>query len=216
VRHTQRLESNTKRNAKSGVRVFSYIVSRDYGFAPNPFHGFCTLADCKPVLRRVVEVGDIVVGTSPLKAGRRLVFVMQVTEKLTFEAYWVDPRFARKKPKFRGNVRDAYGDNIYEPQSAGGFIQHKSHHSLPDGSTNLFNRNKDTGTNAVLVSHNYAYWGADGPPVPEHLTQYQGWDLRAPTQGHVSRFPQDFVDAVGDWFDHLPERGVCGVPAKWK
>ncbi len=28
---------------------------RDYGFAPNPFHGICTLATCKPVIRRVAR-----------------------------------------------------------------------------------------------------------------------------------------------------------------
>lgn len=198
------------------MRVFSYIVSRDYGFAPNPFYGFCTLANCKPVLRKVVKVGDLVVGTSPLLAGRRLVFAMRVTEKLSFTAYWADPRFALKKPSFHGSIRDAYGDNIYEPDPAGGFIQRKSHHSLADGSTNLFNRNKDTGTDAVLVSDDFVYWGADGPDVPAHLKNHHGWDLRAPTQGHVSRFPPDFIDSAVDWFDQLPEKGVRGLPAKWK
>ena len=197
------------------MRVFSYIVSRDYGFAPNPFHGFCTLADCKPVLRRVAGVGDLVVGTSPLAAGRRLVFAMRITEKLSFEAYWNDPRFERKKPNFTGSVRNAYGDNIYEPLADGTFGQHRSHHSLPDGSTNLFNRNKDTSTNAVLVSDDFIYWGGDGPPVPTNLANFHGIDLRAPTQGYVSRFPPDFIDAVEDWFVHSPDRGVRGVPAKW-
>ena len=27
------------------MRVFSYVVVSDSGFAPNPFHGTCTLAD---------------------------------------------------------------------------------------------------------------------------------------------------------------------------
>lgn len=198
------------------MRVFSYIVSRDYGFAPNPFHGFCTLADCKPVLRRVVDVDDLVIGTSPLATGQRLVFAMRVTEKLRFDDYWSDPRFEAKKPKFDDPLRDAYGDNIYEPLNDGGFAQHKSHHSLPDGSTNLYNLNKDTGTNAVLLSDDFTYWGANGPPVPAGLANFHGLDLRAPTQGHVSRFPPDFIDAVADWFNHLPEKGVRGVPAKWK
>lgn len=197
------------------MRVFSYIISRDYGFAPNPFYGLCTLADCKPVIRRVANVGDIVVGTSPLAAGRNLVFVMRVTEKMPFEAYWSDPRFEKKKPKFSGCIRDAYGDNIYEQLPDGNFRQHRSHHSHPDGSTNLYNRIKDTSTNAVLVSSDYAYWGSSGPPVPAQLTNFHGIDLRAPTQGHLSRFPPDFVDTVAEWFDLLPSRGVLGVPAKW-
>jgi hypothetical protein len=145
-----------------------------------------------------------------------LVFVMRVTEKRAFGEYWADARFEGKKPTFSGNLRDAYGDNIYEPDPAGGFIQHKSHHSLADGSTNFFNRNKDTGTNAVLVSDDFVYWGGDGPEVPSHLTNHHGWDLRAPTQGHVSRFPPDFIDSVVDWFGQLSERGVRGVPARWR
>jgi len=28
-------------------RLFSYVVDHDYGFAPNPSGGFCTLAKCK-------------------------------------------------------------------------------------------------------------------------------------------------------------------------
>lgn len=197
------------------MRVFSYIVSRDYGFAPNPFYKFCTLANCKPIIRRVAEVGDIIVGTSPLSAGRRLVFVMRVTEKQTFNEYWNDPRFEKKKPKLIGSLRDAYGDNIYKPLADGSFEQHWSHHSLSDGCTNLFNRNKDTATNAVLLSSDFAYWGADGPAVPANLMNHYGFDLRAPTQGHISRFPPDFLEAVDDWFVHLAERGVLGIPAKW-
>ena len=42
--------------------VFVYVVARDFGFAPNPFHGFCTLACCKPKIRSAAEVGDWVFG----------------------------------------------------------------------------------------------------------------------------------------------------------
>lgn len=37
------------------MRVFSYIVSKDFGHAPNPFHGVCILACCKPAVRRSTE-----------------------------------------------------------------------------------------------------------------------------------------------------------------
>ncbi|MFH1865797.1 MAG: hypothetical protein ABIK85_07930, partial [Candidatus Eisenbacteria bacterium] len=39
------------------MRLFSYIVARDYGFAPNPFCGVCTLATCKPKIRESASVG---------------------------------------------------------------------------------------------------------------------------------------------------------------
>ena len=44
------------------MKIYSYIVKRDYGFAPNPFYGYCTLATCKPVIRKHAEIGDIIVG----------------------------------------------------------------------------------------------------------------------------------------------------------
>ena len=36
---------------------------RDYGFAPNPYFGYCTLATCKPVIRRCAGVGDWIAWT---------------------------------------------------------------------------------------------------------------------------------------------------------
>ena len=38
-------------------------MTRDYGFAPNPFFGFCTLANCKPKIRKSANVGDWIIGT---------------------------------------------------------------------------------------------------------------------------------------------------------
>ena len=45
------------------MTIYSYVVARDYGFAPNPFYGCCTLATCKPIIRRMAQVGDWVIGT---------------------------------------------------------------------------------------------------------------------------------------------------------
>lgn len=199
------------------MRVFSYIVARDFGFAPNPFHGFCSLADCKPVIRRVAQVGDLVIGTGGAGKGLAggLVFAMRVSEKLTFQEFWQDPRFEGKKPNFLSGTKDAYGDNIYEPNPDGSFTQHHSHHSLAGGATNLFNRNKDTSTNSILISDDFVYWGAAGPLVPDALRNYHGWDLCAPTQGHVSRFPLGFIELIHEWFDGTSERGVWGSPGDW-
>jgi hypothetical protein len=40
------------------MQVYSYVIDHDPGFAPNPFHGICTLAGCKPKIRQYTEVGD--------------------------------------------------------------------------------------------------------------------------------------------------------------
>ncbi len=40
-----------------------YRMRHDTGFAPNPYHGYCTLAACTPNhMRAKLEPGDIIVG----------------------------------------------------------------------------------------------------------------------------------------------------------
>ena len=52
--------------------LFSYVVDRDLGFAPNPYGGFCTLAHCKFSIsgkKKIVElakIGDWIAGTGGL------------------------------------------------------------------------------------------------------------------------------------------------------
>lgn len=65
--------------------LYTYCIPYDDGAAPNPYWGICTLAICKPVIRRVARVGDWVVGTgsshSPIgDVAGAVVYAMQVTE----------------------------------------------------------------------------------------------------------------------------------------
>src|SRR5688572_6600385 len=100
-------------------RVFSYVVASDGGFAPNPFHDWCTLACCKPKIRKAARPGDLIVGLSP--RCERLVYILRVDEKLRFEQYWSDARFQQKKPVWSRDRVARNGDNIYEPNGSGGF-----------------------------------------------------------------------------------------------
>ena len=121
------------------MRLFSYVVARDYGFAPNPFNSYCTLATCKPKIREAANIGDWVLGTGSKTRGRadHVVFAMRVTETLTFNEYWADPRFRTKRPNLRGSKKQAFGDNIYHRDSdSEQWIQEDSHHSYSDGTMN--------------------------------------------------------------------------------
>ena len=51
------------------TRLYSYVVVSDHGFAPNPFHGYCTLANCKPRIRWRAQPGDWIVGTGSRARG---------------------------------------------------------------------------------------------------------------------------------------------------
>lgn len=143
--------------------LYVYSITRDFGFAPNPFHGYCTLATCKPRIRKSARAGDWVMGIGGTRLGeaqRRCIFLMRVTEKLTFEEYWDDQRFLLKRPVRNGSRVQMLGDNIYHKDQAGAWVQEDSHHSNPDGSVNELNLSRDTGsTDAVLISDYFYYFG---------------------------------------------------------
>jgi hypothetical protein len=156
--------------------TYIYVVDRDFGFAPNPFHGVCTLATCKSTIRRVAKIGDWIIGMGGgrLRATGRCIFAMNVSEKLTFEEYWSDPRFQDKKPVRNGSKKMLVGDNIYRKEG-GAWVQLDSHHSKSDGSTNPINLTKDTSANSVLISTCYFYFGAAAVEVPSKILENMGY-----------------------------------------
>ena len=200
------------------MRLHSYVVARDYGFAPNPFYGYCTLATCKPIIRRMAQVGDWVVGTGSKAHHRRgfVVFAMRVTETVTYDQYWADPRFRSKRPQLAGSKKQAFGDNIYHSDpNTGAWSQENSHHSREDGRYNHYNIVHDTQTNRVLVSDDFSYWGDSGPALPNALRNGQGYDLCA-IRGHKNHFPSKFVEDVIEWIRSLENNGYSGTPIDWK
>ena len=200
------------------MRLFSYVVSRDYGFAPNPFFGTCTLATCKPDIRSTASAGDWIVGTGSKtkKKDGHFVYVMQVAEVMTFNQYWTDARFQLKKPHLAGSLKQAFGDNIYLRGLDGRWQQSNSHHSLEDGSPNLRNICRDTKADRVLVGGMYTYWGGSGPEIPPRFRNCSGHGICKTGPGHKSHFPRTVVADFVTWFTGLDERGFLGEPLDWR
>lgn len=198
------------------MRLHSYVVARDFGFAPNPFNGYCTLSTCKPLIRRHAEDEDWVVGTGSKTRSREgyLVFAMRVTEHMTFTDYWSDVRFLVKRPNLRGSKKQAYGDNIYRRDDAG-WHQSDSHHSLPDGQKNMDNVVRDTSADRVLVSNDFAYWGRSGPVIPTRFRGSGKWPDVCAGRGHKNNFPTDMVEDFVSWVRSLGAQGVHGDPLDW-
>jgi hypothetical protein len=189
------------------MRVYSYIVTHDSGFAPNPFHGVLTLACCKPMIRRTARVGDVVVGLST--RSERVIYAMRVAEKLSFNEYWADSRFASKIPdKTSASALVRRGDNIYQPFGIGAFRQLPSRHSHADGTEDPQSTAHDLGGRHVLVAGDFVYFGGSGPDLPEHL------DFLATGRGHRCNFASEQVEAVVGWFSNQA-RGVLGRPCLW-
>ena len=160
------------------MRLFSYIVARDYGFAPNPFYGYCTLATCKPGIRSSADIGDWVIGTgAKTKYGLsgHLMDAMKVEEVLEFDAYWTDPRFRCKRPVLNGSLKQVYGDNIYHRES-GRWVQVDSHHSLDSGRQNQRNIIRDTSANRVLIARKFVYFGSTAPVIAKRFRPYKPTD----------------------------------------
>jgi hypothetical protein len=153
-------------------KLYSYVVTFDAGFAPNPFWGYCTLACCKPGIRRMAQKGDWVVGLTRKKVGNKVVFAMRLTVKpLTFEQYFSDKRFKTKRPNLRSSdPRRWCGDNIYRPRGKGRFDQIPSFHSNPkDCSEDKEEKDKDLRGEAVLISRDFYYFGSHPRRLPPNL-----------------------------------------------
>ena len=158
--------------------VYLYVVARDFGFAPNPFHGCCTLATCKPGIRKTCEPGDWVIGMggNRLNATGRCVFAMRVSHKLTFDEYWASPEYFDKRPVRNGTKKMLVGDNIYHHDGVRkAWCQADSHHSGVDGTVNMHNLRVDTSADAVLISRHFFYFGSKAPEVPRQLLDAIGY-----------------------------------------
>lgn len=188
------------------MRLFSYIVRHDSGFAPNPFHGHCTLAACKPKIRQEAKIGDWVVGLSA--CGVRVVYAMKVDEKLDFATYWHDHRFQCKRPS-NATRAQRRGDNIYEPLGNGQFRQLPSLHSKPPfGDEDPQSKSQDLSGKYVLVAKDFVYFGADGPPVPAEL------EFLRVGRGHRCHFKPEELQELLVWVDGQ-RLGRLGTPADW-
>lgn len=197
---------------EADLRLFSYKLTHDTGFAPNPFHGVCTLATCKPRIRESKRVGDWIAGftSNGLNGDRvgfeRLVYLMQVDEKLPFETYYADPRFAAKIPRPESERWiDTVGDNIYGRRSGTIFQVPNPFHSLEHLS-------RDTGGRFVLIASVFAYFGSAPLAIPEEVRPEIPSGVSA--QGSRTRDPQraeaflDFVLKYGT--------GVHARPTIWR
>jgi hypothetical protein len=192
-------------------KLYSYVVTHDTGFAPNPFFGYCTLACCKPTIRRNADLGNWIVGLAPKAMGNTVVYYMRVDAILdSFGDYWRDPRFTIKKPRFDSDVEFKCGDNIYEPRPSREYRQIRSMHSLRRGNE------EDTETKAhdlsgerILASETFAYFGGNAVPLPPELQ-----DLVV-GRAHKCRFSTGVMD---EFLRFVKKRGLGGMrstPRTW-
>ena len=189
--------------ANLNADLFSYIVRSDSGFAPNPSGGICTLACCKPKIRKIANMDSWILGTTKAPASGRVVFAMQVSRALTFDKYFGDPRYACKKP----GPNNPLGDNIYRKGSFGRLEQ------IRNSSHDQSHVERDLSTNRVLISEDFYYFGREAPQLPEKFTP-----LLHTTQGHkrVGTSPHEcaLIFELISWLQEHFSPGVQGEPTE--
>ncbi len=201
------------------MRLFSYKMTNDSGFAPNPFFGVLTMATCKPGMRKSKRQGDSIAGfTSKELCGdeigeERLVFLMQVTDKIPMSSYYSHPKFQNKIPDL-GHSQIVYkaGDNIYKPVD-GEFIQleNKNHASK--------HQQRDLSGEFVLVSDRFYYFG--GRPLafgngPEQIPRAMRPKVPV-SQTHYGVLTHD-IERAEQFVNFVTEKfsiGVHNAPHFW-
>jgi hypothetical protein len=182
------------------MKLFSYTLRYDDGAAPNPFWGVCSLTIRKPVLRRVAEVDDWIVGLGPAKSpigdiSDHVVYSMKVTSKMTLEEYdqFCKTFIPKKKPDWRNrDYRMRMGDCIYN------YIAGPNNPKMRTGIHKEENMEKDLRGFYALVSKQYYYFGDKPVKLPENLRL-----IIHPTQGHKSDANQEYVELFVNWIESL-------------
>jgi len=191
---------------------FSYKLIHDYGFAPNPFHGFCTLATCKPHVRNSANMGDWIIGTGAIttRLQNRLIYIMQVSDKITFDEYWGGDRYQIKKPILNSSLVRMHGDNIYHKDLDGIWHQSNSQHSNSDGSVNAFNMKRDLSCNYVLIGDHFFYFGNKNISVSK---KYQSLcsTVRDFIKIRNNQLAEEFVAHI----KNTVQPGIIGDPINW-
>lgn len=194
------------------MKLFSYIVTHDAGFAPNPFWGYCTLACCKPKIRKTAQKGDWIVGLSRKTKGNKIIYAMQVDRILSFADYYRADEFAAKIPKnySTGKTKKECGDNIYKLMPNGKFQQLPSHHSNKKKPKieNPKAKKHDLSVKRVLISKRFHYFGRNAIDLPKGLRE-----LKVGI-GHRNRFSEDVIKKFLG-FIVKQQRGCSAQPTMW-
>ena len=203
------------------MSLFSYKIEHDFGLAPNPFGGYCTLAVCRGSVRgnKGLRKGTWVIGTGSRSLEKlrkkptmhHLIFAMCVEELVSFDEYWMDSRFQYKKPVISGSLVQMYGDNIYHKDDNGNWIQENSAHSLTTGQPNQEHLVRDTKVNIVAISQDFYYFGNNAIQIPEEYLDVcsEGRNMKGPG------IPKEASSGFIEWLTFNYDLGIHGDPINW-
>lgn len=151
------------------MSVYLYIVPVDDGAAPNPYGGVCTLAICKPNIRKIANQEDWLVG---LDSQFKLIYTMKVTTLMTMKDYdtYTKENFPIKVPnKTSKNIEEQMGDSVYD-FSNDEIKLRPSVHSRCTKEMDLAGKN-------VLLSTYFYYFGKETKTLPKEFENIVNIDI---------------------------------------
>jgi len=174
------------------MRLYSYVVEHDHGWAPNPQGDYCTLVYCKfsktgrrKNLVEEVSESDWILGTGG--TGRNssghgtILYLMRVDRKMSLDAYLADSDFK-------------------------GRVDH---------------RNLGLGNAYALVSNHFFYLGSDAIPISRLPNRLRTAAIEKRGPGYRKDLPPSQVESLIQWFevnvepgrgDHMP----CSPLESWQ
>ena len=186
------------------MKLSAYVIATDKGFAPNPFGRQCTLACCKPQIRRNAEVDDIVMATAghDFERAGSLVYAMKISEVLTFNEYWKDSRFASRKPSNTTAISRC-GDNIWHHEGGRWLLAPHAQHERNE-------EHYDTSGENVLIATEFFYFGREAVELPKEFAV-----LRCNGRGHTNEDDEKLVQRFWKWLNDTYPRGRIGDPTEF-
>lgn len=151
------------------MKIYAYIVPVDDGAAPNPYGEVCTLAICKPNLRKIAKQGDWIIG---LTSDFKLIYSMKITTVITMKEYdtYTKENLPIKIPnKNSKNIEEQMGDSVYD-FSNDEIKLRPSVHSRCTKEMDLVGEN-------VLLSSNFYYFGKQTKVLPKEFENIINLDI---------------------------------------
>ncbi len=201
------------------IRLFSYKMTHDSGFAPCPFGGMLTLATCKPMIRKSKKIGDWIAGftsnklNGDLVGNERLIYLMKVTAKVNFQEYWYNPKYHSRKPYLdSGNLMGKIGDNIYKPLVKNPKTIDDFKQVLNPHHKKKWQKERDLSGLYVLISEKFYYFGSCPLTVSP--------DIRPKTpKGQTSQGVRTYDDnrtkGFIEYVENNYQQGIHSCPHKW-
>lgn len=197
------------------AKLYSYIISKDNGAAPNPFGKVCTLTICKPAIRRTAQIGDWIIGTGSknaiLKDNQKMdfsnciVYAMKISNKMLLKDYdtYCPKHLKNKIPNWKvKDWRFRVGDCVYDYSNGEEPGIRKSVH-------NETNRGRDLSGLFALLSDHFYYFGDAAFPLPVNLQR-----ITTNTQGHRVIKEQNNVAEFENWIEQFERNKIFGNPQR--